>query len=133
MGIYMKTVKLSERLSLSAVVQGFWRLEDWKWTSKELAQFMNACIDRGITSFDTAEIYSSTLCEKLMGDAFSEDTSIRGRIQLISKTGIFQEKVNGETFGYYNTSYERVMQSCKESLQRLRTDYLDARVIIGLS
>ena len=61
MGIYMKTVKLSEGLSLSAVVQGFWRLEDWKWTSKELAQFMNACIDRGITSFDTAEIYSSTL------------------------------------------------------------------------
>ena len=104
MGIYMKTVKLSERLPLSAVVQGFWRLEDWKWTSKELAQFMNACIDRGITSFDTAEIYSSTLCEKLMGDAFSEDASIRGRIQLISKTGINQKKVNGETFGYYNTS-----------------------------
>lgn len=129
----MKTIKLSEKLSLSAIVQGFWRLEGWKWTSKELAEFMNACIEKGVTSFDTAEIYSATLCEKLMGEAFTEDKSIRGKIQLVSKTGIFQEKINGETFGYYNTSYERVMKSCKESLHRLQTDYLDARVIIGLS
>ena len=125
----MKTIKLSEKLSLSAVVQGFWRLEDWKWTAQELAKFMNECIERGITSFDTAEIYSATLCEKLMGEAFAEDKSIRGKIQLVSKTGIFQEKINGETFGYYNTSYERVMQSCKESLQRLQTDYLDLYLI----
>jgi predicted oxidoreductase len=127
--IEMKTIKLSEKLSLSAVVQGFWRLEDWKWTAQELAKFMNECIERGITSFDTAEIYSATLCEKLMGEAFAEDKSIRGKIQLVSKTGIFQEKINGETFGYYNTSYERVMQSCKESLQRLQTDYLDLYLI----
>jgi predicted oxidoreductase len=129
----MKLVSLSDKLSLSAVVQGFWRLEDWKWTTEELVKFMNACIERGVTSFDTAEIYSATLCEKMMGEAFAADKSIRGKIQLISKTGIFQEQINGKTFGYYNTTYNRIMQSCKESLQRLQTDYLDARVIIGPS
>ena len=67
----MKLVSLSDKLSLSAVVQGFWRLEDWKWTTEELVKFMNACIDRGVTSFDTAEIYSATLCEKMMGEAFA--------------------------------------------------------------
>lgn len=35
----------------------------------------------------------------------------------------------GKLFGYYNTSYERVMQSCKESLRCLRTDYLDLYLI----
>ena len=125
----MKMVKLSDNLSLSAIIQGFWRLESWSWTTKELAGFMNSCIERGITTFDTAEIYSGTLCEKLMGEAFAEDKTIREKIQLVSKTGIFQEKINGGTFGYYNTTYDRVIQSCKESLERLQTDYLDLYLI----
>lgn len=37
----MKKVKLSEGLSLSAVVQGFWRLDGWNWSAEELARFMN--------------------------------------------------------------------------------------------
>lgn len=125
----MKTVQLSEKLSLSPIVQGFWRLESWNWDTKELVEFMNACIDKGVTSFDTAEIYSATLCEKLMGEAFAADKTIRDRIQLVSKTGIFQEQINGSTFGYYNTTYDRVIKSCKESLQRLQTDYLDLYLI----
>ena len=86
---------------------------------------MNACIERGVTTFDTAEIYSDTLCEKMMGEAFAADPTIRSRIQLVSKTGIFKE----ESFGYYNTTYEHVMTSCKESLQRLHTDHLDLYLI----
>lgn len=129
MRIKMKMVQLSDKLSLSAVVQGFWRLEDWKFCTEELVTFMNACIERGVTTFDTAEIYSSTLCEKLMGDAFAQDKTIRERIQLVSKTGIFKEVINGEEFGYYNTTYDRILQSCKESLNRLQTDYLDLYLI----
>lgn len=125
----MKMIKLSEQLSLSAIVQGFWRLESWQLNAKELAGFMNACIDRGVTSFDTAEIYSATLCEKQMGEAFAADTTIRSRIQLVSKTGIFQQQINGKAFGYYNTTYDRVIASCKESLRRLQTDYLDLYLI----
>lgn len=121
----MRTVKLSEQLTLSPVVQGFWRLDGWNFSARELAQFMNACIERGVTSFDTAEIYAGTLCETLMGEAFEADKTIRGRIQLVSKTGIFQK----DGFGYYNTTYDRVIQSCKESLQRLHTDYLDLYLI----
>ena len=46
----MKKVKLSEGLSLSAVVQGFWRLDGWNWSAEELARFMNECIERGVTT-----------------------------------------------------------------------------------
>ena len=68
----MKKVKLSEGLSLSAVVQGFWRLDGWNWSAEELARFMNECIERGVTTFDTAEIYGDALCETLMGQAFEQ-------------------------------------------------------------
>lgn len=121
----MKKFQLSDKLSLSAVVQGFWRLDGWNMSAEELAAFMNACIDRGVTSFDTAEIYGETLVETLMGNAFRADPTIRGKIELISKTGIYKH----EGFGYYNTSYDRVIQSCKESLQRLGTDHLDLYLI----
>lgn len=126
----MKNIKLSEQLSLSAVAQGFWRLDQWNWSAKELSAFMNECIERGVTTFDTAEIYAGTKCESRMGDAFAWDRTIRSRIQLVSKTGIFRADLGeGRTFGYYNTTYERVIQSCKESLKRLRTDYLDLYLI----
>lgn len=125
----MQRIELSENLSLSRIVQGFWRLTSWDWSAKELADFMNACIDRGVTSFDTAEIYGRTLCEQQLGAAFAQDPSLRNRIELVSKTGIFGTTVNGKRFGYYDTSYDRVMQSCKESLQRLGTAHLDLYLI----
>ena len=121
----MKRVKMSDRLTLSAVVQGFWRLDGWNMDADELAYFMNCCIDRGVTTFDTAEIYGNTAVGKLMGDAFSKDPSIRSRIELVTKTGIF----NHNGFGYYNTTSNRIIQSCHESLKRLNTDYIDLYLI----
>lgn len=125
----MNRVKISDNLSMSKLIRGFWRLDGWNMTTGELVQHMNECIDRGITSFDTAEVYAATLCETLMGKAFAEDSSLRGKIELISKTGIFQQQINGNAFWYYNTTYDRIKQSCKESLQRLHTDYLDLYLI----
>jgi predicted oxidoreductase len=125
----MRQVTISEKLSLSAIVQGFWRLADWKWSADELVDFMNACIERGITTFDTAEIYADTLCESLMGEAFKRDQSIRKRIELVSKTGIFRQEINNGQFTYYDTTYDKIKTSCKESLKRLNTDYLDLYLI----
>ena len=121
--------QLSPEVSISAIVQGFWRLDGWNMTAGELARFMNECIDRGVTTFDTAEIYGATLCEKMMGEAFRQDPSIRKRIELVTKTGIFKQVINGQPFGYYDTTYDRVVQSCKESLVRLETDTIDLYLI----
>ena len=107
----MRQVYLSSDLALSAIVQGFWRLDKWNFSAGELADFMNGCIERGVTSFDTAEIYAGTRCESMMGEAFRKDPSIRRRIQLVSKTGISRKEINGKTFGYYDTTYERIVRS----------------------
>ena len=50
----MKKVQIADGLSLSAIVQGFWRADSWNMTTQELVSFMHACIDRGVTTFDTA-------------------------------------------------------------------------------
>jgi len=76
----------------------------WDFSANELVDFMNACIDRGLTTFDTTEIYGRTACASLMGDAFRLDSTIRTRIELVSKTGIFSEAVGDVSFGYYDTS-----------------------------
>jgi predicted oxidoreductase len=125
----MKTIKLSENLSFSPVAQGYWRLDGWGLTTADLVAHMRACIDLGVTTFDTAEIYGDTVCETMMGEAFRQEKSIRGQIQLVTKTGIFKQKIDGETFGYYDTTYERVMRSCKQSLKRLGTDHIDLYLI----
>ena len=62
-------------------------------------------------------------------EAFAKDPALRGKVELISKTGIYKQEINGESFGYYNTTYDRIVRSCKESLQRLHTDYLDLYLI----
>ena len=104
----MEKIKISNRLSLSRIVQGFWRLTDWDYTTDELIRFMHTCIDMGITTFDTAEIYGRTVCETLMGKAFKKDPVLIKRIELVTKTGIFEKEISGEKIGYYNTRYSRI-------------------------
>ena len=125
----MEKIKISNRLSLSRIVQGFWRLTNWNYTTDELIRFMHTCIDMGITTFDTAEIYGRTVCETLMGKAFKKDPVLIKRIELVTKTGIFEKEINGEKIGYYNTRYSRVIQSCKESITRLGIDKIDLYLI----
>ncbi len=125
----MQRVKLSEKLELSRIIQGFWRLDSWDFSCEDLVEFMHGCIDRGVTTFDTAEIYGDTLCESLMGKAFAKDPKIRNQIELVSKMGIYKEKTNGKDFGYYDTSYHRIIRSCHEALERLHTDHIDLYLI----
>ncbi len=125
----MERINLSEKLTVSRLIQGFWRLDTWQMATRELAGFISACLDRGVTTFDTAEIYGDTVCEQQLGQALRKQPGLRQRIQLISKTGIFKTKLSHGDFTYYDTSYDRVIQSCKESLDRLATDYLDLYLI----
>lgn len=125
----MEYINLTEGLRFSRIVQGFWRLTDWNMTTDELIAFMEGCLERGVTTFDTAEVYGDTECERQMGLAFAKRPDLRKKIQLVSKTGIYKTEINGETFGYYDTTYDRLMRSCKEALSRLQCGHLDLYLI----
>lgn len=113
------------QLNISTIIQGFWRLVSWNWTTEELEYYLHSCIELGVTSFDVAEIYANGECEVQLGKALSQITISREQLQIISKTGI----VHGNTIKYYDTRKEHIINSCKESLKRLKTDYLDVFLI----
>lgn len=114
-----------DQLNISTIIQGFWRLVSWNWSTKELECYLHSCIELGVTSFDVAEIYANGECEAQLGKVLSETSISRERLQIISKTGI----VRGNTIKYYDTRKEHIINSCKESLKRLKTDYLDVFLI----
>lgn len=118
-------VQFNEQLSLSPVIQGFWRLVSWNLSTPELVRFLHGCIDLGVTTFDTAEIYSATQCEQQLGLALRDASLRREDYQLISKTGI----VNDSRGHYYETRHDQIVEACKKSLARLHTDYLDLYLI----
>ena len=73
----MTKIKLTDNLSLSQIIRGFWRLDTWELSTDELIDNMKSSIDLGVTSFDTAEIYSDTLCESQIGEAFAKAPALR--------------------------------------------------------
>lgn len=120
----MEKVNLGS-VSCSRVVQGYWRLTSWELTAKELAAQMKACVEMGVTTFDTAEVYGGTECESQMGAAFAQEPSLKGQVQVVTKTGIKR----GAHGGYYDTSYDSIMAACKGSLARLGLDVIDVYLI----
>lgn len=78
----MTKIKLTDNLSLSQIIRGFWRLDTWELSTDELIDNMKSSIDLGVTSFDTAEIYADTLCESQIGEAFAKDPALRGKVEL---------------------------------------------------
>jgi len=126
----MENITLSEDITLSRIIQGFWRLHTWNWTTQELHDFMLQALDLGVTTFDTAEIYGNYTAEAQLGEVLKMDPGLRSKIQIITKTGI--NKPHPElpyTFKHYETSYDKIIASCHASLKKLNTPYIDVYLI----
>src|SRR5216110_3082513 len=79
---------------------------------------IHAAVDRGITFFDTAEIYGPFTNEELVGEALEP---LRRQVVIATKFGIKYE--NGQQL--QDSRPERITQSVEGSLKRLRTDVID--------
>jgi predicted oxidoreductase len=92
---------------------------------------MEACLQYGINAFDHADIYGDYTTEAEFGDALKEDISIRQHLKLITKCGIQMMTANRpqHKIKSYNTSKQHIISSAEQSLQNLRTDYLDVLLI----
>lgn len=126
----MEIIQLNNNVSLSRIIQGFWRLHTWNFTPIDLLNYMKKCVELGVTSFDTAEIYGDYSSEKLLGDALALDPSFRKEIQIITKTGI--NKLHPDKpyrTKHYETSYDKIKESCYASLKKLNTSYIDVYLI----
>ncbi|MCE5307971.1 MAG: aldo/keto reductase [Acidobacteriales bacterium] len=87
---------------------------------KDAIRLIRAAYDRGVTLFDTAEVYGPFLSEELVGEAL---VSVRNRVFIASKFG-FDISPSGE-IGGLNSRPEHIRQVVDASLRRLRTNHLD--------
>lgn len=83
-------------------------------------KLIRTAFDRGITFFDTAEVYGPFLGEELVGEALG---SVRQQVVIATKFG-FDISPTGESRGV-TSKPERIRQATEGSLKRLKTDYID--------
>jgi aryl-alcohol dehydrogenase-like predicted oxidoreductase len=88
----------------------------------EMIAFLHAAVDRGITFFDTAEVYGPFTNEELVGEAL---LPFRGQVVIATKFG-FQLNVDGSPGSTgLNSRPERIKQVAEGSLKRLKVDAID--------
>jgi len=83
-----------------------------------MISLIRTAVERGVTFFDTAEIYGPHTNEELVGEALAP---VRRQVVIATKFGIKVE--NGQQV--QDSSPERIKQSVEGSLKRLRTDVID--------
>ena len=109
---------------ISRVVQGFGSiLHEEKLDARALAQYIDACVDEGISAFDLAAAYAGGMAEELFGEVLAMRPGLRGRITVITKYGI---EGGGPGYHCYDTSREGIIHSAERSLKRMGTDRIDA-------
>src|ERR1700756_4969855 len=86
----------------------------------EMISLIRAAVERGVTFFDTAEVYGPFTNEDLVGEALAP---FRERVVIATKFG-FKIGSKGERLGL-DSRPEHVKQVAEASLKRLKTDVID--------
>ena len=88
----------------------------------EMLALLRAAVDRGITFFDTAEVYGPLANEELVGEALEP---YRGRVAIATKFG-WAPGAEGETrWSRLNSRPDHIRRVVEGSLKRLRVDAID--------
>jgi aryl-alcohol dehydrogenase-like predicted oxidoreductase len=89
---------------------------------KEMVALIRAAVDRGVTFFDTAEVYGPFTNEELVGEALAP---VRDRVVIATKFGFNLNPDGSPGWVGLNSRPERIKQVADASLKRLRTDVID--------
>src|SRR3954471_15282569 len=82
---------------------------------------IRAAVDRGVTFFDTAEVYGPFINEELVGEALAP---VRDRVKIATKFG-FKVATDGGRWSGVDSRPEHIKEVAEDSLKRLRTDVID--------
>ena len=90
-------------------------------SKQEMIPVIRGAVERGVTLFDTAEIYGPFTDEELVGEALAP---VRGEVVIASKFG-FQIEDGKWSIDKRNSRPENIRRAVEGSLKRLRTDRID--------
>jgi aryl-alcohol dehydrogenase-like predicted oxidoreductase len=83
---------------------------------------VRAAAERGVTLFDTAQVYGPFTNEDVVGEALEP---YKGKVAIATKFGFDIDSVTGEHRGGLNSRPEQIRASTHSSLRRLRIDAID--------
>ena len=89
---------------------------------QEMISFLHAAVDRGITFFDTAEVYGPFTNEELVGEALAP---FRGHVVIATKFGFNLDPIGRVNLGGLDSRPEHIKQVAEASLKRLKVDAID--------
>jgi len=115
----------NDKLEVSALGLGCMGMS-WSYgpakDKKEMISLIHAAVDRGVTFFDTAEVYGPLVNEELVGEALAP---FRGKLVIATKFGWEANPNDGGKWSALNSRPEHIKQVAEESLKRLKVDAID--------
>src|SRR5436190_20873237 len=86
----MKRIKLTTNgPEFSRIVYGAWRVLDAKLSAQDINRRLHACVELGVTTIDTAEIYGKYEVEEAIGAALALSPELRAKLEIVTKAGIY--------------------------------------------
>ncbi len=89
---------------------------------QEGISLIRAAVERGVTFFDTAEVYGPFTNEELVGEALAP---FRGKVVIATKFGWEPNPDDGGKWSNLNSRPEHIKKVAEASLKRLKTDVID--------
>jgi len=122
----MQKRKLGNDLEVSALGLGCMRMSFGDapiGDRAEMIAFLHAAVERGVTFFDTAEVYGPFTNEELVGEALAP---FKGQIVIATKFGFKHDGANGPTPETGLDSHpEQIKRVAEASCRRLQVEALD--------
>jgi aryl-alcohol dehydrogenase-like predicted oxidoreductase len=88
---------------------------------RDMISLLHAAVERGVTFFDTAEVYGPFTNEELVGEGLAP---FRERVVIATKFGFKLDPTSGRSIGV-DSRPEHIKEVAEASLKRLRTDVID--------
>ena len=88
----------------------------------EMISLLHTAVERGVTLFDTAEVYGPFKNEELVGEALAP---YRGKVAIATKFGWEPNPGDSDRWSALNSRPEHIKQVAKASLKRLRIEVID--------
>jgi len=120
----MKKRRLGNNLEVSAIGLGCMGMSSGYGPAadrNEMIALIRTAVERGVTFFDTAEVYGPFANEELVGEALAP---VRAQVVIATKFGFGIDPATGKQHGL-DSRPEHIRQVAEASLKRLRTDVID--------
>jgi predicted oxidoreductase len=115
----MKRIRLGNCLEASQVALGCMRMA--ALTVEEAERVVNLVMEKGVDFFDHADIYGGGESERRFAQVLKRNPGMREKMLIQGKVGICK--------GYYDASYDHIIEAAEGCLERLDVDSMDVLLL----